>query len=177
MKTAFQIQHAHEVLKNWSGESHDHVTLDYDSRHRRRILLQSDHGQDILLDLPDMPDLREGDALRLRNGLVVAILAKAEALMEIRASDHRHLTRLAWHIGNRHLAAEISAHSLRIRADHVIADMIIGLGGTVERIEAPFHPEGGAYDQSVPVRSHSHWHSHGHNHDQNHDHKHPHQQD
>ncbi|NIJ41964.1 urease accessory protein [Parvibaculum indicum] len=158
---------AHEIIKDWTGEIADRVVLDYEGRHRRRIALTTERGVGFLLDLPDVPDLRDGDALRLTSGEVIAVSAAPEALMEIRCRDALHLARMAWHIGNRHLAAEIGEGFLRIRADHVIAEMVKGLGGKLEMLEAPFNPEGGAYGAHIPVSGHDHGHSHhehGHSH-------------
>lgn len=161
-----------EILKNWQGETADDVVLDYEDRHRRRMVLKSGKGVEFLLDLAEVPDLRGGDALRLSSGLVVAIRAAPEALMEVRCRDALHLMRVAWHIGNRHLAAEIRADAILIRADHVIEGMLRGLGAEVTHVEAPFNPEGGAYDNAVPVAGHSHGHSHGHHHHHDHEHEH-----
>jgi urease accessory protein len=142
----------------------DIVTLDYDDRHRRRIPLIGEKGHEILLDLVEVPDLRDGDGIVLPDGRHVLVRAASEVLMEIHAGDATHLARIAWHIGNRHLAAEIAASHIRIRADHVIAAMIEGLGGHVHEIKAPFNPEGGAYGGAAPAMHHGH-HHHGHSHD------------
>lgn len=123
----------------------DRVLIDYDHRHRRRIVLRTEGGQDVLLDLPEAVRLRDGDGLLLEAGGVVRVVARPEALAEIHAHDADDLVRIAWHLGNRHLPVQLLAGHLRIRADHVIEAMVEGLGGHVERIEAPFDPEGGAY--------------------------------
>lgn len=164
--------HVDEILKDWQGETDDSVVLDYEDRHRRRMVLESEKGVSLLLDLADVPDLRDGDALKLSSGLVVAVCAAPEALMEVRGRDPLHLMRLAWHIGNRHLAAEIRTDTLLIRADHVIEGMVRGLGAEVTHVEAPFNPEGGAYDSGVAVTGHDPGHSHGHG--RSHDHGHHH---
>jgi len=123
----------------------DRVLIDYDHRHRRRIVQRTEGGQDVLLDLPEAVRLRDGDGLLLEAGGVVRVVARPEALAEIHAHDADDLVRIAWHLGNRHLPVQLLAGRLRIRADHVIETMVEGLGGHVERIEAPFDPEGGAY--------------------------------
>ena len=66
-------------------------------------------------------------------------------MLTITAKDAHHLARLAWHLGNRHVPAAIDADRILIRPDHVLAEMLIGLGAEVAAIEAPFDPEGGAY--------------------------------
>lgn len=102
-------------------------------------------GTTFLLDLVKAVAIEDGAALRLDDGRLVAVAAASEALLDIMCPDQKQLARVAWHLGNRHLAAEIGRNSIRIRHDHVIADMLRGLGVTVREIEAPFHPEHGAY--------------------------------
>ena len=122
----------------------DTVLIDFDLRHRRRIVLRSEAGRDILLDLPHAVRLRHGDGLQTPTG-VVAVQARPEPLLEIHAHAEGDLVRIAWHLGNRHLPVQLLRERIRIRADHVIEEMVEGLGGHVERIEAPFDPEAGAY--------------------------------
>ena len=121
------------------------ITLDYDRRHRRRLRLVRAAGGDIMLDLPAAVHIRDGDALVLETGGLVEVHAAAEALLEIGAPDAATLTRIAWHLGNRHLAVQFLPGRLRILHDHVIAGMVAQLGGTAERSTAPFDPEPGAY--------------------------------
>lgn len=147
---------ATEISKAHAGPVADTVTLDYEDRHRRRMALTGAAGTEFLLDLADVPDLRDGDAIVLPDGRAVAVKAAAEPLMQIHAHDAVELARIAWHIGNRHLAAEISEGSLIIRADHVIAAMVEGLGGHVHRIDAPFNPERGAYAGAAATHGHHH---------------------
>ncbi len=123
----------------------DFVLVDYDRRHRRRIVLPTEAGAEVLLDLPQAVRLRDGDGLVLEDGGIVRVRARAEALAEIHAHDEGDLIRIAWHLGNRHLPVQLLGEYIRIRADHVIEAMVEGLGGHVERIEAPFDPEAGAY--------------------------------
>lgn len=124
----------------------DEITLDYDRRHRRRHRFTTASGVEILLDLPEAIHIRDGDAMALENGSCIGVRAAPEALLEITAPDAHALTRLAWHLGNRHLSVQILPDRLRILHDHVIAEMIRFLGGSVTEIAAPFDPESGAYD-------------------------------
>lgn len=135
------------VLKagRWTAKPADTVTLDHDRRHRRRILLTSDRGCEFLLDLGHTVALKHGDALELNDGTVVAVQASPEALLEVRAQNQDHLVRLAWHLGNRHLEAQIEPERILIRPDHVIADMLAKLGASVRPVTEPFQPEAGAY--------------------------------
>jgi urease accessory protein len=122
----------------------DRVLIDFDRRFRRRIVLTTEGGRAVLLDLPQAVRLRHGDGLMVEGG-VVRVCAKPEPLLEIHAHDEGELVRIAWHLGNRHLPVQLLGDRMRIRADHVIEEMVELLGGHVEAIEAPFDPEAGAY--------------------------------
>lgn len=135
----------------------DAVTLDYEARWRRRGLLHTESGQAVLLDLPEAVQLDDGDALTLEDGGRIAVRAADEALVEVRGESPRHLARLAWHLGNRHLPVEIGDGKLLIRRDHVLEDMLRKLGALMTLVEGPFRPEGGAYGHG---RTHGHSHSH-----------------
>ena len=102
-------------------------------------------GKSFLLDLQEAVALHDGDVLELDDGSTVLVCAMAERVADISATDAQHLARVAWHLGNRHLPTQIFADRLRIAYDHVIVDMVQGLGATVDVIDAPFQPEGGAY--------------------------------
>jgi urease accessory protein len=141
----------------------DAVTLDHDGRYRRRVTLTGAKGNVFLLDLAEPTTLRDGDGLELEDGRVVIVKAADEDLMEVTAESPHHLSRLAWHIGNRHLPAEIRADRILIFPDHVIADMLEGLGARVRAVRAPFSPEGGAY-----ARHHDHDDHGGHDHHSDH---------
>ena len=129
----------------WSDPAVDCVLIDWDRRHRRRILLRTEAGADLLLDLPQAVRLRGGDGLLLDGGGVVRVEARPEPLLELHAHSADALVRIAWHLDNRHLPAQLLDGRVRIRAEHVIADMVRGLGGHVAELSAPFDPEAGAY--------------------------------
>ena len=123
----------------------DRVVLDADERHRRRITLTGEQGTTFLLDLPHAIALKDGDGLVLEDGAIVRVTGKSEPLVEIAAASPHELARLAWHIGNRHTDVQIVGERLRIRRDHVLEDMLRGLGAKLTPIDAPFDPEHGAY--------------------------------
>lgn len=165
---------------HWQASARrDVVTLAFDDRFRRRIRLTGDNGLVFLLDLPEAVVLHHGDGLKLEDGGVVEVRAAEESLVEISAADAGALARLAWHLGNRHLPSEIGADRILIRDDHVIVDMLKGLGATVRHVSAPFNPEGGAYGQhnhdTGHPHAHGHDHGHGHHHHHHGDHDHDHQ--
>jgi urease accessory protein len=148
----------------------DHVLLDAHDRHRRRVVLTGERGTTFLLDLPQATALRDGDGLVLDDGSIVRIVGRPEPLIEIAAADSRQLARLAWHIGNRHIDVQIVGDRLRIRRDHVIEDMLRGLGAQLAPVEAPFDPESGAYGQHAHGDAHPHPHDHHHEHGHDHHH-------
>ncbi len=133
----------------------DTITLDETARHRRRIRMVSDGGIEFLLDLPAAQLLLHADGLQLDDGRIIEVRAAPEELYEVCATDPLHLLRIAWHMGNRHLPTQVMRDHIRIRRDHVIREMLEGLGALVNEIEAPFDPEGGAYGKHHDGRHHS----------------------
>lgn len=121
------------------------VLLDHDRRFRRRYLLRSEQGREILLDLPKAVRLIQDDGLLLKDGGIIRVCARPEPVTEITAMDAALLMRIVWHLGNRHLPVQFLGDTIRIRADHVMTDMIRQLGGTTRDMQAPFDPEAGAY--------------------------------
>ena len=136
---------ANHVHPAHPGPFSDQVLIDFDRRHRRRITLSTEGGEELLLDLPQATRLRDGDGLELDDGRIVRVVSRPEPLHDIHAHDMATLVRIVWHLGNRHLPVQMLGEHVRIRADHVIADMVRGLGGHVYELSAPFDPEAGAY--------------------------------
>ncbi len=117
--------------------THEQITLAREDRYRRRLAMTTDAGRAFLLDLAETTYLPNGAGLLLDDGSVVVVRAAVEALLRIGAPDPLTLTRIAWHIGNRHTPAEITEAAIFIQPDHVLAEMVGGLGGTVEAGAAP----------------------------------------
>lgn len=166
---------AQEIIHNIDAISADGViTLDYEGRFLRRKRLVTDEGEAFLVELPETVSLSATDGFILDDRRIIAIRPKPEPLVKI---THNHLPRIAWHIGNRHTPCQIEQHYLLIQQDHVLENMLELLGATIEKLEAPFTPEGGAYglarthshehgDTQESVHSHApeHSHTHGHHH-------------
>lgn len=138
------------------GQEFDVVILDAGDRQRRRIVLTGEKGTCLLLDFDKPVTLRDGDGLVLDDGSVVLVCGMSESLAEIAAASPRDFVRIAWHLGNRHTDVQIVGDRIRIRRDHVLEDMLRGLGAQVTPVEAPFDPQA-----TVP---HAHDHAHGHHH-------------
>lgn len=150
----------------WSGTPADTLALERDDRHRRRLVMRCVGKTVFLLDLKEAAVMKDGDALELEDGRLILVQAVPERLLEITAASPAELVRVAWHLGNRHLPAQFLGDRLRIRYDHVIEDMLKGLGATVAPVLAAFDPEGGAYGHG---EVHGHDHDHG-EHDHTHEH-------
>jgi urease accessory protein len=153
------VKHAISVLRagQWPrSERADTVTLLFDDRYRRRLRMLGDGGLDFLLDLVETVVLHTGDGLKLEEGGYVEVQAAEEDLVEVRSGSAAAFARLAWHLGNRHLPAQIEAERILIRDDHVIVDMLKGLGAEVRKVREPFDPEGGAYGQHNHDPGHRH---------------------
>ncbi|MPZ55770.1 MAG: urease accessory protein UreE [Rhizobiales bacterium] len=166
------MQRASEIKRagDWdAAEAVDRVVLDADERQRRRVVLTGENGTHFMLDLPHAAMLHDGDGLVLEDGAIVRVVGRPEPLLEIEAATPHHLARLAWHLGNRHTDVQIAGERLRIRRDHVLAEMLKRLGAHVTEIEALFDPEQGAYGPHGDAHGHAHGRGH-HHHDGDHSH-------
>jgi urease accessory protein len=139
----------------WNAASAiDRVVLDAGDRNRRRIVLTGEKGTEFLLDFAKPVSLRDGDGLVLDDGAVVLVAGEQEKLVEISAGSALDTVRLAWHLGNRHTDVQIVGDKIRIHRDHVLEDMLRGLGATLNALDAAFDPE-------TPAPAHEHEHDHG----------------
>lgn len=131
-----------------SGDHVDTVLLDHEARQRRRIKMTGEGGLAFLLDLERPASLADGDGLVLEDGRIVRVIVAPEEVVDILPGPRISLAHLAWHLGNRHCPTEVLADRLRIRRDHVLIEMLRGLGAETELVTAPFRPESGAYGQA-----------------------------
>ena len=130
------------------------ASMDYQSRYFRRRRITTDQGPVLLIDAAEARSYNDGEIARATDGTEIVIRAAPEPLASIRGTG---LARLAWHIGNRHTPCQVEEDRLLIQRDHVLEDMLRGLGALIEHIEEPFTPEGGAYGYG---RTHGHSHPH-----------------
>jgi urease accessory protein len=137
------------------------LVLPFEMRQRSRLLARLDSGEEVGLLLPRGTVLRGGDQLLASDGRVVEVVAAAEQVSIVRATDARQLARAAYHLGNRHVMLQVTGDSIRYPHDHVLDDMLRGLGLQVEAGSLPFEPEAGAYSSA---HSHAPAHEQGHAH-------------
>lgn len=133
----------------------DTAALAHDERQLRRRVVELAGGEKVLADLLEPVALEDGDRLVLEDGRQVAIAAAAEEVYEVRGRDGVHLAELAWHIGERHLAAAIDKDRILILRDPAVTAALEGLGATVTETVAPFAPIRSARE------AHGHDHDHG----------------
>jgi len=160
----------------------DTVLLDYAQRSTPKIAVSGVKGTHIDIDLHAPARLRTDDLLELDNGALVEVVAAPEPLIEARAADVSALARLAWHLGDRHAPVQLLPNRIRVQRDAAIEALLKALGAKVMHIEAPFEPEGGAYESTHDHHDHAHHghdhhhhdHAHDHHHGCSHDHEHDH---
>ena len=121
------------------------LTLPFELRKRSRLLVKLDNGEEAGLFLPRGTVLRDGDRLAAGDGRVIRVVAAAEDIYRVQATERCTLTHAAYHLGNRHVPVQIGSDALTIERDPVLRDMLEQLGAAVFEMRAPFHPEPGAY--------------------------------
>ena len=150
------------------------LTLNYDARTKARFMALTDQGLKLGVQLARGRTLRGGDKLLASDGTVIEVLARPETVSRVEVADPLLLTRICYHLGNRHVPLEIGAGFCQFQHDHVLDDMVLGLGGQVEVVQVAFEPESGAYHSHAKggnahghgsAHEHSHAHGHSHNHD------------
>ena len=140
------------------GEPDATLTLPLEKRIRSRQRVTLDDGTEAGVFLQRGQVLQEGDLLASVDGVIVKIRAAAEPVSEVRCDDPLLLARACYHLGNRHMSVQISQGLLRYQHDHVLDDMLRGLGLHPAFVEAAFEPEPGAYGGSAHGHSHDHAH-------------------
>lgn len=147
-----------EVTQDQHTMPYGALVMAHDERHLRRKVLTLPSGERILVDFPAARSLSHRDRLVLEDGRQIEIVAAEEPLLEVRPGGGLPLAVLAWHLGNRHLPAQIDEDRILIERDHIIEDMLRKLGADVREVVARFSPVRGAY------HGHGHGHSHAHDH-------------
>jgi urease accessory protein len=159
-----------EQLLPGSAEHSATLSLPIDQRIKSRLKVTLDDGREAGLFLPRGQVLRGGDLLQSTEGLIIKVEAAAETVSTVRTDNALALAKACYHLGNRHVPLQIAMSWVRYQHDHVLDDMVQGLGLTVEVEQAPFEPEAGAYKSGNHSHGHSHSHSHAHTHATEHAH-------
>ena len=133
---------------------HDSLTLEFDRRQKARLQAVLDSGAEAGLFLPRGDVLRDGDVLKTETGELVRVIAAHEQVSTVYCQDAHLFARACYHLGNRHVPLEIKVDYLRYQHDHVLDDMLAGLGLTVTHEQAQFEPEAGAYAHSHHTHHH-----------------------
>lgn len=139
-----------------AAQANTTVTLTLDTRIKSRVRVTLDDGREAGLMLERGQLVRGGELLGDEQGTeVVRVLAAAEQVSTVRCADALLLTRAAYHLGNRHVPLQIGAGFVRYQHDHVLDEMVRGLGLEVAVEQAPFEPEAGAYQSAPHTHNHS----------------------
>lgn len=146
-------------------QPHLSLTLPHERRIISRQRVTLDDGRDAGLFLPRGSSLQHGDVLQGASGELIRIQAAHETVSTLTCDDPWLLARACYHLGNRHVPVQIMPGMIRYQHDHVLDEMLYGLGLQVVVEQAPFEPEAGAYGGG---------HVHGHHHDHDHPHSHDH---
>ena len=153
------------------------LQLPFESRQKSRLRAKLASGEEVALMLPRGEILRGGDLVTASDGRVIEVVSEQEKLLHIECATPAALAKAAYHLGNRHVPVEVGEGYLRIAPDHVLEEMLKGLGAKLRPIEAPFEPEAGAYGGAHGHEETGHGgkiHEFGHDHDHDHDHHHHH---
>ena len=148
-----------ERVEECTDASSASLTLPFEQRQKSRLRVTLDNGGEAALILERGAILRHGDLLRATNGQIIEVLAACETVSTVRESNALLISRVCYHLGNRHVPLQIGDGWLRYLQDHVLDNMVHSLGLSVEHDEAPFEPEAGAYQNND---RHHHTHSHEH---------------
>lgn len=130
------------------------LILPFELRQKSRLRTALDTGEEVGLVLERGSLLRGGDCLLASDGRVIEVVAAPEAVSVVTADDAWSLARAAYHLGNRHVSLQVAGHTLRYLHDHVLDDMVRGLGFAVHTDNLPFEPEAGAYSHSGAGNAH-----------------------
>ncbi len=141
-----------ESIYSGSDAASEQLVLNFDARTKSRLRTQLASGEEVGMFLPRGSILRNGDKLQSQDGRIVEVVSAPEALVEARCDNAYELARIAYHLGNRHVAVQVCEGALRIQQDHVLEHMLEGLGAKLSHLDAAFEPEAGAY-------AHGHHHS------------------
>jgi urease accessory protein len=134
----------------------ERLELPFETRCKSRLRTRLASGEEVGLFLERGAVLRGGDKLAANDGRVVEVTAAPEKLMEALSGDPLLIAKAAYHLGNRHVAVHLLPGKLRFVADHVLGEMVRGLGLKVAEVDAPFEPESGAYGHSGTYDGHGH---------------------
>ncbi|MBV8032320.1 MAG: urease accessory protein UreE [Betaproteobacteria bacterium] len=159
------------------------LALPFEMRQKSRFKAKLESGEEVAFLLPRGEVLRGGDLVAASDGRVFEVVSLPEEVLHVEAKNAMELARIAYHLGNRHVAVQVGDGHVRIAHDHVLDRMLEGLGAKVSHVTAPFEPEAGAYHAhgtehgAAKIHDHhhhddGHGHDHGHGHSHGHDHHH-----
>lgn len=145
---------AHEITHLHDGDNYLTVVATYEERQKSRYRTKTQCGNTIGWFIERGYVLKSSDVLRCTDGTLIKIECAEEAVSDVSSSDALSLLKCAYHLGNRHVPLQVELGFLRYQQDHVLDEMVEGLGLNVEHKQAPFQPESGAYSKGGHGHSH-----------------------
>ena len=139
------------VVTNWIRQNPNKgnyikLTLSSDQRRIFRGKRKSDCNKEVLLQLPREGKLRDGDTLLTnQKDLFIKIIAQKENLIAITSKTNLELTKVAYHLGNRHVEIEINENILFTKSDYIIEELLKNFDVVFSKVEKKFFPEIGAF--------------------------------
>ncbi len=165
------IKHKLKIVRGaYKIEIKGQLELPFETRQKSRFKATLVSGEEVGIMLPRGEILRGGDLVTTSDGRIIEVIAQPEQVLHVEGESAAALARIAYHLGNRHVAVEIGDGYLQLSDDHVLERMLEGLGATVTRITVPFEPEAGAYAGAGHEHGVAKIHDHHHDHDHDHDH-------
>jgi urease accessory protein len=137
---------ASEALSPEQARATMHLRLTFHERSRSRLATMAPDGQAVAITLPRGSVMRNGAVLAGDDGARLVVDAVPEPVTRVTAASTFDLMRAVYHLANRHVPAQLGADHVLIEPDPVLERMLVGLGSRIERVEAPFDPEAGAYE-------------------------------
>lgn len=134
-----------EALSAEEAERAVRLRLTHEERARSRLATVVADGTAVAVLLPRGTVLCDGAVLEGEDGALAVVEAAPQPVLRVTAESPLALLRVVYHLANRHVAAQLAADAVLIEPDPVLERMLLALGARVERMEAPFEPEVGAY--------------------------------
>ena len=141
-------------LEKFDGPIFSEVVLSIEQRVKARQKIQLENGSSAGLFNDRGSVLKDGDFLQAESGETIVIKAANESVSTLYTDDALSLSRACYHLGNRHVALQINKQFVRYLHDHVLDDMLVGLGLKPVVELAPFEPEPGAYERNQSKSAH-----------------------
>ncbi len=168
------VEVTERIDKDVAPEAGDKVFLTFDQRRKYRLKTVSEQGNEVRIFLQRDKPMQIGDVLRSETGQVFLVQPVNEPVVIARTEDWQSISKICYHLGNRHLSLQVGEREIRFKPDHVIEELVASFGLEVNVTEGLFEPESGAYSKGHHAAGGDHSHSTHHTHADGRSHSHAH---